>query len=109
MPRIENRNSHRSVRISTDKPKKSSVRIRVNAWPVLLLLAVLGVCINATGQAKPRPKRFKPHSIRVFTTNLVTLPSDSPLYTIRIMVRTGSAYDPPGKEGTSDLTARMLI
>ena len=109
MPRIQNQNSHGSARISTDKPKESSARIRVNAWPVLLLLAVLGVCINATGQAKPRPKRFKPHSIRVFSTNLVTLPSDSPLYTIRIMVRTGSAYDPPGKEGTSDLTARMLI
>lgn len=76
---------------------------------LLAALAILLVCVAAPAQVSGRYKKAKPHSVRVFTTNLVTLPSDSPLYTIRIMVRTGSAYDPPGREGAAKLTARMLI
>src|SRR5581483_5611064 len=41
--------------------------------------------------------------------NLVTLPSSSALYQVQIMVRTGSADDPQGKEGTANLAARALI
>jgi zinc protease len=38
----------------------------------------------------------------------VTLPSQSSLITFRIVFRTGSAWDPPGKEGAAALTAAML-
>jgi zinc protease len=38
----------------------------------------------------------------------LTLPSDSPLVSFRILFRTGSAADPTGKEGVAALTAAML-
>jgi zinc protease len=38
----------------------------------------------------------------------VLMPSSSPLVTLRIMMLTGSANDPPGKEGLAALTAAML-
>ena len=42
-------------------------------------------------------------------SNVVVLPSPSPLYEVQIMVRTGSADDPAGKEGTAALTAQMML
>ena len=38
----------------------------------------------------------------------VLLPGTSPLMTFRILFLTGSAFDPPGKEGLAALTASML-
>src|SRR5215470_7754384 len=38
----------------------------------------------------------------------VLLPGTSPLVTFRIVFMTGSAFDPPGKEGLATLTASML-
>src|SRR6266700_7225959 len=38
----------------------------------------------------------------------VLLPGTSPLVTFRILFMTGSAFDPPGKEGLAALTASML-
>ncbi len=38
----------------------------------------------------------------------VTLPSQSPLVTFRILFKTGAASDPAGKEGVASLTAAML-
>src|SRR5215468_6485657 len=38
----------------------------------------------------------------------VLLPGTSPLVTFRILFTTGSAFDPPGKEGLAALTASML-
>src|SRR5206468_7303025 len=38
----------------------------------------------------------------------VLLPGPSPLVTFRILFMTGSAFDPPGKEGLASLTASML-
>jgi zinc protease len=38
----------------------------------------------------------------------VVLPGTSPLVTFRILFMTGSAFDPPGKEGLAALTAAML-
>ena len=74
-----------------------------------VMLAVIAVGFPASAQVTAQYKKAKPESVRVFSTNLVTLPSESPLYVIRIMVRTGSAYDPAGKEGVANLAARMLI
>lgn len=39
---------------------------------------------------------------------VVTLPSESPLVTIRLLFDAGSIYDPPGKEGLASLTALMV-
>ena len=41
-------------------------------------------------------------------TQVVALPSKSPLVTFRFVFRTGSAYDPAGKDGVAALTAKML-
>ena len=41
-------------------------------------------------------------------TQVVTLPGKSPLVTIKIVFRTGSAEDPSGKEGLASLTASMI-
>lgn len=38
----------------------------------------------------------------------VLLPNKSPLVTFRVLFMTGSAFDPPGKEGVASLTAAML-
>jgi zinc protease len=38
----------------------------------------------------------------------VTLPGESPLVSFRILVKTGAASDPAGKEGAAGLTAAML-
>jgi zinc protease len=40
--------------------------------------------------------------------NTVLLPNRSPLVSFRILFMTGSAYDPPGKEGLASLVAAML-
>jgi len=42
------------------------------------------------------------------SVQMVTLPAKSPLVTIRLVFRTGAAFDPPGKHGAAALTARML-
>ena len=70
-------------------------------------LLLCAVALNA--QYKPSSKHIKPQKVHVFPTDLVTVASDSPLYQIKIMVRTGSADDPAGKEGTASLAARALI
>lgn len=41
-------------------------------------------------------------------TSLIAQPGKSPLITIRLVFRTGSAVDPAGKEGLAALTASML-
>jgi zinc protease len=38
----------------------------------------------------------------------VLLPGSSPLVTFRILFMTGSAFDPPGKEGLAEITASIL-
>ena len=38
----------------------------------------------------------------------VLLPGTSPLVTFRLLFNTGSAFDPPGKEGLAALTASIL-
>ena len=47
-------------------------------------------------------------SLQAQPIETVTLPSQSPLVTFRILFRTGAAADPAGKPGTAALTAAML-
>ena len=65
--------------------------------------------LSAAAQTVIRKDGKAAQSMHVFGQNLVTLPSSSSLYQIQIMVRTGSADDPAGKEGTASLAARALI
>ncbi|HVO80098.1 MAG TPA: pitrilysin family protein [Terriglobales bacterium] len=70
-----------------------------------LLLTILLFTLSLAAQ----PLKGKAEPVHVFGPNLVTLPSSSSLYQIQIMVQTGSADDPVGKEGTANLVARALI
>ena len=47
-------------------------------------------------------------SIRAAGPETLTLPSESPLVSFRILFQTGAASDPQGKEGVAALTAAML-
>ena len=66
---------------------------------------------------KPASGFWLPASLLLFSTALLASPSKpasvlqpgtSPLVTFRILFTTGSAFDPPGKEGLAALTASML-
>ena len=80
----------------------------VDRW---LYTAVLTATLTLCSYAQTvRIKNGRPaEPVHVFGTNLVTLPSSSSLYQIQIMVETGSADDPAGKEGTANLVAKALI
>ena len=45
---------------------------------------------------------------QISDTNMLLIKNESPLISFRIMFRTGSAFDPKGKEGIATLTASML-
>src|SRR5581483_7157502 len=70
------------------------------------ITACILICtLAASAQHLPKRKAIRPQDVHVFSTNLVTVPSASPLYEIQIMARTGSADDPAGKEGTAKIEA----
>ncbi len=50
-----------------------------------------------------------PASNAIPEQNVITISSPAPLYEVQVMVRTGSANDPAGKEGTANLVGQMLI
>lgn len=62
---------------------------------ILKAAAALAICLTTSLATPPKPAS-------------VLLPSGSPLVTFRILVMTGSAFDPPGQEGIAALTASML-
>jgi len=75
----------------------------------IAILTTVVLAIAAGAQTRAVKDGHKAKTVQVFGQNLVTLPYSSALYQIRIMVRTGSADDPQGKEGTANLTAKALI
>ncbi|HKW26608.1 MAG TPA: pitrilysin family protein [Terriglobales bacterium] len=77
------------------------------SWPITLAFLLCAAALWA--QYKPSSKHVRPQKLHVFPATLVTLPSNSPLYQIKVMVRTGSADDPAGKEGLANLAAQALI
>jgi len=70
------------------------------------LLVLVGVTTLPAQQAATKPKSAAPAEL---PASVVTLASPSPLYEIQIMVRAGSAEDPPQKEGTASLLGRMML
>src|SRR5687767_10076213 len=69
----------------------------------ILIAVMLTLSLVAAAQIR----RKQPAASR--QADVIMLPSSSPLYAIRIMVRAGSADDAPGREGTANLVAEMLI
>jgi len=82
-----------------------------NQVPGVRRLAVLfALTITAaSAMAQQAGTKHKPAAPTEPRANVVTLASPSPLYEIQIMVRAGSADDPPGKEGTANLVGKMLL
>ncbi|MFB3814376.1 MAG: M16 family metallopeptidase [Terriglobales bacterium] len=65
-------------------------------FSVLLVLLLGSLAVAQTKGAGMAPK-------------VVTVTSPSPLYHVQVMVRTGSASDPAGKEGLTNLVARAML
>jgi len=87
----------------------SASRQSLTRNPWLSAFAVVAFAVVASGQTVIKKDGKAAQSVHVFGQNLITLPSASPLYQIQIMVRTGSADDQAGKEGTANLVAKALI
>jgi zinc protease len=70
---------------------------------VIVAVVIFGVTV---GQLPLKAATGRPNMNA--DNNAVLLPNRSPLVSFRILFMTGSAYDPPGKEGLASLTAAML-
>ncbi len=77
------------------------------AW--LATAGIAGTLAPVRALQQPRRKPPKPQSVHVFSSHLITVPSTSPLYELKIMVHAGSGDDASGKEGTANLVARGLV
>jgi zinc protease len=72
------------------------MKTRNRSFTFVLTLSMIGTLMNLNGHTQAEMK-----------TTLIPSP-DSPLIAFRILVHTGSIYDPPGKEGLNTLTSYML-
>jgi zinc protease len=79
----------------------ASVGGQVTSWP-------------AESPPRPLPSRpvsFPPYEIRTLANGMqviVVMHHEQPEVTMRLLVRAGAAYDPPGKGGTAALVASLL-
>jgi zinc protease len=81
-------------------------------------LAVLGAAqvANWPSESPPRPLpsrpiSFPPYELRTLPNGMqvvVVMHHEQPEITMRILVRAGAAYDPPGKSGVATLAASLL-
>jgi zinc protease len=92
--------------------------------PAVLILALLtGLSAVAGAQdinwpsenpPRPLPSRpisFPPYELRTLPNGMqviVVMHHEQPEVTMRLLVRAGAAYDPPGKSGTASLAASLL-
>ena len=83
------------------KPHRTSINMDVIGW---CAAAAIGVASMTAAHAQRTDGGRTAES----GVELIALPASSPLVSIEVMVRAGSVYDPPGKEGLSALTALML-
>lgn len=63
------------------------------------------------GGMKLRPLSLPPHEVRVLSNGLtvhVVKRGALPLVAVRLVVRAGSAFEPPGRRGVADFAARLL-
>jgi zinc protease len=82
---------------------------------IMIIIGLMLFAMSALGQEKPSASTNaaakKPVKMTADVTGprIITLASTSPLYIVKIMVRTGSIDDPAGKEGLAGLLAQSLI
>src|SRR5687768_12176901 len=58
-----------------------------------------------------RPVSFPPYELRTMPNGMqviIVMHHEQPEVTMRLIVRAGSAYDPPGKSGTASLVGSLL-
>src|SRR5688572_881947 len=58
-----------------------------------------------------KPVSFPPYELRTLPNGMqviVVMHHEQPEVTMRLLIRTGGAYDPPGKGGTAALVASLL-
>ncbi|HYN84511.1 MAG TPA: pitrilysin family protein [Pyrinomonadaceae bacterium] len=84
-----------------------STRTRLAARALALLLVAAQVTI-ASNKMPTNTQAGASRRGRAAGVASVTLPNRSPLVSIRVLFMTGSAYDPPGKEGVAALTAALI-
>jgi zinc protease len=87
-----------------------------------LFSILIGIAASAPAAAAgfPVPDRLRypplqyepPHAERIALDNGIVLyfleDHELPLVTVNALIRTGTMYDPPGKEGTADLTSSLM-
>ncbi|HUP40371.1 MAG TPA: pitrilysin family protein [Vicinamibacterales bacterium] len=77
------------------------VGAQVSSWPAE----------NPPRPLPSRPVSFPPYELRTLPNGMqviVVMHHEQPEVTMRLLVRAGAAYDPPGKSGTAALVASLL-
>jgi zinc protease len=99
-----------------------TVRLRLHVTRALVALAialpaVAGAQVASWPRESPprplasRPVSFPPYELRTLPNGMqviVVMHHEQPEVTMRILVRAGAAYDPPGKAGTAALVGSLL-
>jgi zinc protease len=79
----------------------ASTGAQVTSWPTE----------NPPRPLPSRPVNFPPYELRTLPNGMqviVVMHHEQPEVTMRLLVRAGAAYDPPGKGGTASLVASLL-
>ena len=79
----------------------ASIGAQVTSWPAE----------NPPRPLPSRPVSFPPYELRTLSNGMqviVVMHHEQPEVTMRLLVRAGAAYDPPGKSGTAALVASLL-
>jgi zinc protease len=83
---------------------------------VALATTAVGQVANWPGENPPRPLpsrpvSFPPYEVRTLSNGMqviVVMHHEQPEVSLRLLVRAGAAYDPPGKSGVATLVAQLL-
>src|SRR5204862_7191696 len=88
---------------------------------VICCLLLIGAIADAQIQNWPsespprplpsRPVSFPPYELHTLSNGMqvmVVMHHEQPEVSMRLLVRAGAAYDPPGKNGVASLTAQLL-
>jgi zinc protease len=101
--------------------RKTRSRLAVGSISALVLVAGLSAAgaaqvanwpsENPPGPLPSRPVNFPPYEVRTLANGMrmiVVMRHEQPEVSMRLLVRAGAAYDPPGKSGVAKLVARLL-
>lgn len=82
---------------------------RITVFATLVTVSIMGVIPSMAQRSRTsRTRATSKATMKPASTGDVLLPNRSPLVSFRILLMTGSADDPKGKEGLASLTAAML-